>query len=70
MPSKSAKQHRFMEMIAHGGKPKKKGAPSKAVAQDFVDADNDAETAADKEAEGFRQDIVKRNKKIRSRRRR
>lgn len=39
MPSKSAKQHRFMEGIAHGMKPKKKGAPSVAVAKDFVDAD-------------------------------
>ena len=39
MPSKTAKQHRFMEMIAHGGKPKGGKGPSKAVAKEFVAAD-------------------------------
>jgi len=39
MPSKSAKQHRYMEMIAHGGKPKNGKGPSKAVAKEFVAAD-------------------------------
>jgi hypothetical protein len=39
MPSKSAKQHRFMAAIAHGMKPRKKNAPSKAVAREFIDAD-------------------------------
>lgn len=37
MPSKSGKQHRFMEMIAHGKG--RKGGPSKAVAEEFVQAD-------------------------------
>lgn len=39
MPSKSAKQHRYMEMIAHGGKPRKGGGPSLKVAKEFVSAD-------------------------------
>lgn len=39
MPSVSAKQHRFMEGIAHGMKPKSGKGPSKAVAQEFVQAD-------------------------------
>lgn len=39
MPSKSAKQHRFFEMIAHGGKPRHGKGPSKKVAQEFVAAD-------------------------------
>lgn len=39
MPSKSPAQHRYMEMIAHGGTPNTGGGPSKAVAQDFVRAD-------------------------------
>jgi hypothetical protein len=38
MPSKSPKQHRLMEAVAHGMKPKA-GGPSKAVAQEFVAAD-------------------------------
>lgn len=37
MPSKSGKQHRLMEFIAHGGSVN--GGPSKAVAQGFVQAD-------------------------------
>lgn len=38
MPVKSAKQFRFMEMMAHGGKKKKgKGAgPSESVAKEFL----------------------------------
>ena len=39
MPSTSDKQHRFMEAIAHGAKPKSGHGPSKAVAKEFVDAD-------------------------------
>ena len=43
MPAKSAKQYRFMQMIAHGGKSKMtdkaKSAigPSEAVAKEFID---------------------------------
>lgn len=37
MPAKSAKQYKFMAMIAHGGKSNKGGVgPSKKVAQEFV----------------------------------
>lgn len=39
MPAKSAKQYRFMQMIAHGGK-KKKGdsvGPSPEVAREFIE---------------------------------
>lgn len=39
MPAKSAKQYRFMAMIAHGGKPNKgmkSVGPSKEVAEEFV----------------------------------
>lgn len=61
MPSKSPAQHRFMEAIAHGMKPRK-GGPSKAVAQDFVDAD--------KQVSEFHKDVAARSKKVRSRRRR
>ncbi len=39
MPSKSPKQHRYMEMIAHGGKSRKGKDPSVAVAKEFVAAD-------------------------------
>ena len=39
MPSVSAKQHRYMEMIAHGGHPRTGGGPSPAVAKEFVAAD-------------------------------
>jgi hypothetical protein len=39
MPSKSGKQHRFMEMVAHGGTPRKGKGPSMAVAKEFVSAD-------------------------------
>ncbi len=39
MPSKSAAQHAFMEGIAHGMKPKGGNGPSKAVAEEFVQAD-------------------------------
>jgi len=37
MPAKSAKQYRFMQMIAHGGESNKAHAPSQAVAKEFVD---------------------------------
>lgn len=36
MPAKSAKQYRFMAMVAHGGKPKSGIGPSEAVAKEFV----------------------------------
>jgi hypothetical protein len=39
MPSTSLAQHRFMEMIAHGGKPSGGDGPSASVAKDFVAAD-------------------------------
>lgn len=39
MPSTSAKQHRYMEMIAHNsGAAKREGVPQN-VGQDFVEAD-------------------------------
>lgn len=38
MPAKSGKQYRFMQMIAHGGKPSGiDTAPSKKVAREFID---------------------------------
>ena len=39
MPSKSEKQHRFMEGIAHGMKPRGGKGPSPAQAKEFVAAD-------------------------------
>jgi len=37
MPAKSAKQYKFMQMIAHGGKSNKKGmGPSPEVAKEFI----------------------------------
>ena len=39
MPSKSKKQHEFMEAVAHGWKPPGKKRISVKVAKDFVDAD-------------------------------
>lgn len=38
MPAKSAKQYKFMAMIAHGGKSNKKNniGPSSKVAEEFV----------------------------------
>lgn len=40
MPSKTARQHRYMEMLAHNpGSAKKKGGPSRKVAKEFVEAD-------------------------------
>lgn len=36
MPAKSAKQYRLMQMIAHGGSPRKGIGPSEAVAKEFV----------------------------------
>lgn len=39
MPSVSKKQHNLMEMVAHGGKPRKGKGPSVAVAKEFVAAD-------------------------------
>lgn len=37
MPAKSGKQYRFMQMIAHGKKPKKGIGPSPDVAREFVE---------------------------------
>jgi hypothetical protein len=48
MPSKSAKQHRFMEGIAHGMKPRGGKGPSVAVAKEFVAADTGKKFAAPK----------------------
>jgi hypothetical protein len=39
MPSKSLKQHKYMEMIAHGGKPRSGKGPPVSVAKEFVAAD-------------------------------
>ena len=39
MPSKSPKQHRFMEAVAHGAKPKSGSGPSQQQAKEFVQAD-------------------------------
>ena len=39
MPSKSAKQAKFMRAVAHGMKPKSGKGPSKEVAEEFVRAD-------------------------------
>jgi hypothetical protein len=37
MPAKSGKQYRFMQMIAHGGSPRKGIGPSPEVAKEFVE---------------------------------
>lgn len=38
MPAKSDKQYRFMQMIAHGGKPAGRAmGPTKAVAKEMID---------------------------------
>jgi hypothetical protein len=60
MPRKSAKQHRFLEAIAHGWKPDRKKGPSKRVAQEFVDAD----AAADEGAAHLEAAIAKRTAKV------
>jgi hypothetical protein len=39
MPSKTAKQAKFMRAVAHGFKPDRTKGPSKAVAKEFVAAD-------------------------------
>jgi hypothetical protein len=39
MPDVSAKQHRFMEGIAHGMKPRSGKGPSPQVAREFLAAD-------------------------------
>ena len=39
MPSTSEKQHNLMEMVAHGGKPRKGKGPPVSVAKEFVAAD-------------------------------
>lgn len=39
MPSVSAKQHRFMEMVAHDPKAAKRVGVAQSVGKDFVEAD-------------------------------
>jgi hypothetical protein len=39
MPSKTARQARFMRAVAHGWKPSEKKAPPVSVAKEFVAAD-------------------------------
>lgn len=39
MPSTSAKQHRFMEMVAHDSKAAKRVGVPQSVGQEFVQAD-------------------------------
>lgn len=39
MPSKSGKQHRFMEMIAHNPKAAKRAGVPQSVGKDYVAAD-------------------------------
>ena len=39
MPSKSAKQHNFMEAVAHDSKFAKKAGVPQSVGRDFVEAD-------------------------------
>lgn len=39
MPSKSAKQHRFMEAVAHNSKFAKKAGVPQSVGKDFAAAD-------------------------------
>jgi hypothetical protein len=42
MPSKSKKQHRLMQAVAHGWKPKYFQGPSRSVAKEFVEEDKRA----------------------------
>lgn len=37
MPAKSAKQYRFMQMVAHGKKPRKGIGPTPEVAREFIE---------------------------------
>lgn len=72
MPSKSAKQHRFMEAVAHGMKPRK-GGPSAAVAKEFVAADKagELEQAEDtRQIDAMHDQVKRRTKKIKGRRNR
>jgi hypothetical protein len=39
MPSKTKKQARFMQAVAHGFQPKYKKGPSVKVAKEFLEAD-------------------------------
>lgn len=39
MPSKSIKQHRFMEMVAHNPEAAKRVGVPQSVGQDFIEAD-------------------------------
>lgn len=46
MPSKSPAQHRLMEAVAHGWKKPGGGGPTKAVASEFVAADEQKKARA------------------------
>lgn len=48
MPSRSGKQHRLMQAVAHGMKPRGGKGPSMAVAKEFVAADKGKSFAAPK----------------------
>lgn len=39
MPSQSAKQHRFMEMVAHNPEAAKRVGVPQSVGQEYIDAD-------------------------------
>ena len=45
MPSKSAKQHRFMEMVAHDPEAAKRVGVPQSVGKDFVAADKQKKLA-------------------------
>lgn len=50
MPSKTAKQARFMKAVAHGMKPRGGKGPSVAVAKEFVAADKGKKFSGAKKA--------------------
>jgi hypothetical protein len=52
MPSKSARQHRFFEMISHDPGAAKRTGVSKGVARDFVEADKGRKFAGKKRSKG------------------
>ena len=48
MPSKTAKQSKFMRAVAHGWKPTNKKGPPVSVAKEFVAADKGKKFKKDK----------------------
>ncbi len=52
MPSKSAKQHRTMEMVAHNSAMAKKMGIPQSVGRDFVNADKGKHFAGKKRSRG------------------